>query len=252
MLTLADCHWPTVDEPFSSALREAVAYALEHYELVGIVACGSIMRGEAGPSSDWDLHAIHGTPIRQRVQQVFQGVPVELFVNPPASLRGYFEDEHAQLSPSTAHMLATGHVVCASDPVVAELVAEARAWLVKPVAVSEAQLVQKRYFAVDQLDNARDVQQSDPAAARRLLNQAVDLMLAYVFWAERRFLPRHKRFLSDLHEFNPEVAELARNFFVTGDLERAFDLADQIAVATVGETGFFAWSSPPEAVESNV
>ena len=249
MIELADCQWPAVTEPYATALREAVAFGLARYPLAGIVASGSILRGQAGPSSDWDLHLIHREPQRQRVQQRFNGVPAEIFVNPPAALRGYFRDEHALLRPLTAHMLATGHIVAANDPVVSELVAEAAAWLAEPIIVSEDQLVQKRYFAVDQLDNARDLRVADPANSRLLLNQAVSMMLEYPFWASGRFLPRHKQFLAGLADLDPTCAELARGFFLASELDEAFDLAERIAAHAVGVTEFFAWSSPLNVVE---
>ncbi len=249
MIELVDCQWPAVAEPYATALREAVAFGLARYALAGIIASGSILRGEAGPSSDWDVHLIHREPQRQRVQQRFNGVPTEIFVNPPATLRGYFRDEHALLRPSTAHMLATGHVVAADDPVVAELVAEAATWLDKPITVSEDQLVQNRYFAVDQLDNARDVRVADPANSWMLLNQAVSMMLEYPFWASGRFLPRHKQFLAGLADLDPACAELAQGFFMASELDEAFDLAERIAAQTIDATEFFAWSSPLESVD---
>ena len=105
MIELADCHWPAVTEPYATALREAVAFGLARYPLAGIVAGGSILRGEAGPSSDWDLHLIHREPQRQRVQQRFNGVPAEIFVNPPAALRGVFSRRTcAAASADCAHV----------------------------------------------------------------------------------------------------------------------------------------------------
>ncbi len=205
MIELADCHWPAVTEPYATALREAVAFGLARYPLAGIVASGSILRGQAGPNSDWDLHLIHRKQQRQRVQQRFNGVPAEIFVNPPAALRRYFRDEHARLRPLTAHMLATGHVVAANDPVVSELIAEAAVWLAEPINVSQNQLVEKRYFAVDQLDNARDVRVADPANSRLLLNQAVNMMLEYPFWASGRFLPAAQAFPGRAGRSRPDV-----------------------------------------------
>src|SRR5687768_3080307 len=98
---------PGLASPHAEALREAVEHAIARFSPVGIVAAGSIVRGAAGPTSDLDVYVLHGEPWRQRVQRRFRGVPAELFVNPPAAVRRYFETEHAARRPLTAHMLAT-------------------------------------------------------------------------------------------------------------------------------------------------
>ena len=46
--------WPPLTEPYATALRAAVAWILDEYAAVGIIACGSIIRGNPGPSSDFD------------------------------------------------------------------------------------------------------------------------------------------------------------------------------------------------------
>ncbi len=56
---LADCRWPNVDEPYALALREAVGFALDRFNALAVIACGSILRGEHGPTSDWDIYVIH-------------------------------------------------------------------------------------------------------------------------------------------------------------------------------------------------
>ena len=247
LVALSDeLHWPDVAEPYSTALRKAVAYGLTQCEPLGIIATGSILRGEAGPTSDWDLLLIHAEPRRRRLQRRFDGVPTELFINSPASLRSFFAEGHRTLRPSTAHMLTTGFVVLDRDPVVDELMAEAAAWLAKPPEADEHALVYRRYGVVDTLDNARDVRTVDPANARLLLNRAVDDMLTYVFWAQSRRLPRAKAFMATLTAMAPETARLAQRYFASGDLDEALDLAEQLARQTVGETGFFEWSGPWE------
>src|SRR5687768_5331681 len=103
--------FPTgLDARTDAALREAVSWVAGRYESLGIFACGSLLRGEGGPTSDLDLYVIHGQPWRQRVQRRFAGVPAEIFVNSPTSARGYLAEEARGGRPLTAHMLATGHV----------------------------------------------------------------------------------------------------------------------------------------------
>jgi predicted nucleotidyltransferase len=118
---LSACQWPPLSPSYDLALREAVAFILEQFEVYGIIVSGSIIRGNPHPSSDFDLVVIHAQPERQRLQRLFRHVPTEIFLNPPKTIRRYFEDEQKEGKPSTAHMLATGFVILDRDPVVNEL-----------------------------------------------------------------------------------------------------------------------------------
>src|SRR5690349_862702 len=75
--------FPSLPGKYDQALRDAVAFVLERFQPVGIVAAGTIVRGAPDPSSDLDLWVIHLQPVRQRLQKFFQGVPAEIFENPP-------------------------------------------------------------------------------------------------------------------------------------------------------------------------
>ena len=86
-------NWPELSPHYDAALREAAAYILGRYEVLGLVASGSIIQGNPHATSDFDLYVIHARPQRQRVQKRFGGVPVEIFVNPPVMIRRYFEEE---------------------------------------------------------------------------------------------------------------------------------------------------------------
>jgi hypothetical protein len=37
--------WPDLPEPYNGALRAAVAYVLDRYKPVGVIAAGSVLRG---------------------------------------------------------------------------------------------------------------------------------------------------------------------------------------------------------------
>lgn len=97
--------------PFDQAIAELEAHVRATWQPLGIVIAGSIVRGEAGPTSDLDLYVVHDQPWRLRAQRRFAGVPAELFVSPPAQIRRYFASEHADGQPSTAHMFATGELL---------------------------------------------------------------------------------------------------------------------------------------------
>ena len=81
--------------PFDQAVAELEAHVRATWQPLGILIAGSIVRGEAGPTSDLDVFVIHDQPWRLRAQRRFAGVPAELFVNPPAQIRRYFASEHA-------------------------------------------------------------------------------------------------------------------------------------------------------------
>jgi predicted nucleotidyltransferase len=230
--------------PYDRAVDEAEAFIRAHWKVHGIVVAGSIVRGEAGPMSDLDIFVVHAGPWRVRDQRRFAGVPTELFVNPPARIRGYFESEHAEGLPSTANMFTTGVVLAGADPIVDELVREARDWMARPIAVTAAELASRRYAAVDRLDDARDMAHVDAAAAALLLAAAVHEITAYAFWRRAMFQPRRKDLVRALAAVDPIAADLVRAFVDArgDDAQRiAITLADHV----LGVDTFFEWTSDP-------
>ena len=85
-----ECCWPDLPERFDMALRELVSFVLARFNVAGIVAAGSIVRGTPDPTSDFDIYVVNREPIKQRLQRFSRGVPTEIFVNPPSTIRGYF------------------------------------------------------------------------------------------------------------------------------------------------------------------
>ena len=80
---LEQCQWPDLPEKYASALRSAVGFIAENLEPIGIIASGTILRGNPDPASDLDIYVIHRAAKRQRIQKFFAGVPAEIFINPP-------------------------------------------------------------------------------------------------------------------------------------------------------------------------
>ena len=85
-----ECRWPDLPERYSIALRDAVGFILDRFDVVGIVASGTVLRGEPDPTSDFDIYVVNRESFRQRVQRFSRGVPTEIFVNPVSAIRGYF------------------------------------------------------------------------------------------------------------------------------------------------------------------
>src|SRR5262249_52666417 len=77
------CNFPTLPDQYDRALREAVTFVMERFQPVGIIATGTIGRGTPDAASDLDVWVVHLEPVRQRLQKFFNGVPAEIFVNPP-------------------------------------------------------------------------------------------------------------------------------------------------------------------------
>ena len=245
---LAQCHWPPLSAPYDRALWDVVAFILHRFEVLGIVASGTLIRGDPGPSSDLEIYVIHAQQKRQRIQKLFNQVPTEIFVNPVSAIEGYFESERKRGRPSTAHMLATGFVILDRDPAVEHLRQQARMMLDAPPDPGEERLTWLRYGAVLQYEDALDIASTQPAGANMILGSAVHAMLHYRFWKANRYLPRDKDLLDALEEIDPDLAASAQEFYATADIARRFALAEEIATRTIEAHGFFEWESKLEEV----
>ncbi|MFN8440038.1 MAG: nucleotidyltransferase domain-containing protein [Caldilineaceae bacterium] len=237
---------PNLAEPYQQGLRLAIDYILERYSPLGLIVGGSIIRGNPGPTSDFDIYVIHNQPFRQRLQIRFNGTPAEIFVNSPAAVRRYFEDEWKAGRPITAHILTTGVVALNQDPLVDQLIHEAQEWLAKCPALSDAELLWKRYLIVDGLDNARDLIDNDSANAAFFLHDAVQAMLNYYFLAANQNLPRYKEIVATLEKTHPDLGGLVRSYYGASEPKQQLALAEQIALLTIGTTEFFEWESAQE------
>jgi predicted nucleotidyltransferase len=244
------CTWPNLPEPFATALRQTVDFLFQELEPVGIVATGTIVRGNAHASSDLDLYVIHLASYRRRIQRFFAGVPTEVFVNPPAAVRAYFADEDHSGRRLTAHMLATGVVVFRSDQIVDDLRVEAEQWLAKETSMSDSERVSARYAIASSLEDALDVIGRDDVTAAMLLADAVIGMLEYVCKAESGRIPRRKDLLAYLAADHPDIAGLAAEFVRAVPVNERADIALKIADRTIGVRGFFPWDSGPGPVSS--
>lgn len=221
---------------------------LETYTPFGVIAAGSVLRGQGGPSSDIDLYVLQDAPFRQRLQRRYAGVPFEIFINTPQQVRRYFEEEHAAARPITAHILTTGFVMLDRDPAVQELRAEAAAWLAKAPAPSADALLWRRYAIADELDNAGDVLAADPACASLILHDAANRLVEYAFVARNRHLPRQKELLTALDTLDAEAGARARAFYGTADAQAQLAAAIALAAHITGATTFFEWDSTPQPV----
>ena len=234
---------PPLEPPFDQALVEALEYVFDaHDDVVAINFGGSVPEGEADARSDIDLYVIIDGDLRHRDQRIFSGVPTEMFFNNVERARGYFaEDQREGKTPSVA-LMAFGHIIYDPDEVFAKLREEALNVMEQGPDVSEETLTMRRYGAVDQLDNALDVAERDPAMARILATEAVSQAIAVWFIERGGWTPRAKDRLSDLRRVDPEAAHAVERFIESGDVT---DAETAIGVL-LGVTGFFEWESIPE------
>ena len=240
----ADLDLPGLGGRYDEALAQALAYLFEQCEPAAIVITGSIVRGNPDPSSDLDIFVLHRAPWRQRIQRRFAGVPVEFFVNHPDFMQGYFDEDRARGRPTTAHMLATGHLALDTNGLMTGFIAASRRMLAAGPQVDEAGLTFRRYETAMLFEDAVDVVDRDPELAAQLLHDAVASALRFCFWRARRWQPRNKELLTALAAIDPGVATLARRYYRTHSLDECHDLAREIILQTTGATGAFDWESP--------
>ena len=244
---LAECSWPKLTEKYDLALRIAIDYILENYKPIGIIASGTIIRGAPDKSSDLDIYVIHSESFRQRLQKYFNGVPAEIFINPPFQVEKYFKEEQAARRPLTAHMLSTGFVILDIDPIIKKLQKKAEGFLLAPPEAPQA-LIYQRYLIALLYEDAVDVIRKDSDTANMIVNQAVVEMLNFCFIKTGKFIPRQKCLLDELAKVDENVAKLARSFYQETDIKEKVELAGKLSDAVVGERGFFEWASPPDEV----
>lgn len=228
------------------ALQQALAWITTQFEPLGIVASGSIVRGNSHPTSDFDLYVVHEKDFRQRVQKRFNGVPCEIFVNNPAQVRGYFASELRQNRPVTAHLLATGQLVFGSDnPQLLSLLGEARHYVTLASPLTAEQATFRKYGLATLVEDAADMLTIDEATSVYVLNQAIAQLVELVFATHQHPLPRIKERLASLSHLDAAVGLGVQQYYQLADARQKYELAKTLVLRVAGATEFFEWSSTP-------
>lgn len=225
-----------------AALLEAWAWIEASLEPAGIVAAGSIVRGEGQRGSDLDLVVLWRRAGRQRLQRRFAGVPAEMFANSNAWLRHSIRVESASGRPVMAHMLATGVVLRDDDGAMALLVADAAQALRAGPALADDERVRMRYLAACAVEDALDMLPAADGDAVLLVRRAVDAMLDYAFLSRGFHLPRPKRRLAELRAFDAEAAA-ALAAVLDADMRSQSAVLSAAAQRILVIDGFFDWES---------
>lgn len=228
------------------ALDQALAWITAHFAPLGIVASGSIIRGNPHATSDFDLYVVHEQGFRQRVQKRFNGVPCEIFINNPAQVRQYFASELRSNRPVTAHLLATGQLVHGHDnPQLLALVEEARHYATLANPLTAEQLTFRIYGLATLLEDAADTLATDQATSCYLLDQVIVQLIELVFAARQRPLPRIKDRLTTLGELDATVGRGVQQYYQPSGAGQKYELAKALVLHVTGAGEFFEWSSAP-------
>jgi hypothetical protein len=119
----------------------------------------------------------------------------------------------------------------------------ARGWLVPPKDLKAI-----RYAAAMHLEDARDLEERDPAASAWQVAKAVEGMLEYAFASRGLFIPRAKDLFRCARELDPKIGEAAAMAMVAETQRDRSAHAESLAACTIGASGFYEWESEPEDV----
>ncbi len=240
---LERCRFPELGEPYDEALRQAVVHIIERYDPIAIIVTGTILRGNPSPTSDLDMWVLWDDPRRQRAQKRFNGVPAEIFVNPPSRVQRYFDEQRGEGKPITAHMVSTGYVLYDGDPVLGEIREQAAKELAHGPEVSDEALIAQRYRAATLLEDGFDIAIDDPAGATMLMSGAVEMLVCAQYLAAGHWLPRDKEVVARLHEVDSTLAGHVHAFYPAASMPEKASAARAIFQHAIGEVGFFEWES---------
>jgi len=234
-------------ERHTIALQEALHWINNHFNAIGIVVSGSIVRGNADVHSDFDIFVIHEEPWRQRVQKYFNGVPCELFINNPAQVYLYFENELKNNRPVTANIISTGKIVKgAHDARLQQLWKDAATYATQSPVVTEEQLLFRIYGMSNMLEDATDVLNTDTATAQYFLDKTIIELVDFLFLRNKTPLPRTKERLAILQEIEPGAGKKIAAYYASGTCQDKYALVSDLLYTLFNQSGFFEWSSGAE------
>lgn len=241
--------WPDLSKHYLDALKEGTKWILDNFNPTGLIATGTIIRGNPDKSSDFDMFVIHEDCFRQRIQKMFNSIPFEIFVNPPSSIIKNLNDEYKSQRQPTAHMLATGHILINKADIVDTLIVNARTNLEKKPDYDEYQANVLRYKAAVLLEDAFDIKDKDTGMVNLFISNTVQAILDWFYYKEQVFMPRQKDLLLNTEKMNPEIGKCSRKIMESTLIEEKIDCLKKLADLTIETYGFFEWESKREEVK---
>jgi Nucleotidyltransferase domain len=226
------------------ALTEAVHWIEAHFKPIGIIASGSIIRGNPNKDSDFDIYVIHEQPFRQRIQKYFNQVPCEIFVNTFAHTQSSFLNEQNDNRPVTAHMIATGKVIKGQDnDIVKQAIKEANVFKNKTKATTEFDRIIYKYFITNLLEDANDTILEDPITSAYILNRALDKLIDYWFVINQIPLTRIKERMSTIKNKDVAFYNKIKLIYNANDMVQKLNHTNTLVASIIKTTGFFEWTS---------
>lgn len=189
------------------ALEAAQRIVVERYpECLCAFLGGSVLRGEATPTSDLDLVIITERP-QAPYRESFRahGWPVEAFVHSPASCRRFYSSDAQRRRPSLPMMCVEGVILRERDGLAASLRREASDLLsAGPPPLSAQEVLDARYGITDLIDDLTGSARPDESlfVAHELAVACVNLLLA----THGRWTGAGKWVLRALERFSAESA----------------------------------------------
>ncbi len=241
--------YPELNEPYAKALREAVEWIFASYEVCGLLVTGTILRGTPDTRSDLDIHVLHRDRFRERVQRFFNGVPCEIFVNPPDRVKDYFIEDLEDRRPISPHMYATGTSLFDPDGQILELQTEATSLLTNtPQAPCADALTASRYSVATEFEDVLDLAERDEHAASVMLGAVIVHLLEFRANQSPGWKPRNKDLLQRIEELDPLAARLAIEAASGFTLYERLEATRSLCALVTQSEGFFEWKSPREVI----
>lgn len=169
---------------------------------------GSVLRGEATPTSDLDIVVVYERlPHAYREAFIFEGWPIEAFVNDPETMNYYFhESDGRQGHPVLAQMVIEGREIPEPSEFSAALKRMAVAFVeAGPPRWGEHDLWRMRYRLTDAVDDIRYPRTTEEllASGTRLYDMAADFYLR----SQQLWSAHGKAIPARLREVNADFAQ---------------------------------------------
>ena len=164
-----------------------------------VFLAGSVMRGEATPTSDLDLVVVYERlPHAYRESFVYGGWPVEAFVNDPETAGHFLESDRRRGQPSLVRMVIEGVEIPEASEFSARLKRRAsEIYEAGPPAWDEEELRRRRYGLTDRVDDIRHPRSREElvASGAYLYQDAADFFFrSRGLWsAHSKTIPRRLR-----------------------------------------------------------
>jgi predicted nucleotidyltransferase len=231
-------------EHHKQALNEAIRWIEENYTSIGIIASGSIIRGNPSHTSDFDIYVIHEEKFRQRVQKYFNNVPCEIFINSVEQTKLSFLAEQNNNRPVTAHLIASGIILKGdNNKDIISIVKEAKDFESKPKILTANEEIFIKYGITNLLEDANDVIENDPMTCQYILIKVIDKIIDFWFLKKQLPLLRIKERMSLLNSHDPEFYIQINKAFHAQSIKEKLKAVTKIIENIIGEMGYFEWTS---------